>query len=358
MNRLVLPALVAVCSVAGMAAADSLDLHKALERKAAVVVEAPGGLVRLPLPAGVRAHCQPDLSDLRVLDAQQREVPFLVDEAGGATPPSSQSVDAVVAEAFREEHRPKDAPPLRRETFLLEMPKDFDVSLPWSLRVVTPARDFVRRAEVSQQREDGEAFPLVEARSIFRLAGGARVRTSLELPGLQRGRLFVTLEGEDDAYLSPGFRFERTSQATEAARLGVPLAERSRRHEAGKTILVLARPPGIVPERIRFDAAVSIFARAVVVRDVLSTGRRIVVGHGAIRRLDATDEKPQLEIDVHPARGGELEIEIDDGDSPPLEGLRAAAVVRELALVFSLPSGSPDATLLFGGGRTRAPRYD
>jgi hypothetical protein len=36
-----------------------------------------------------------------------------------------------------------------------------------------------------------------------------------------------------------------------------------------------------------------------------------------------------------------------------------SAVLREVALVFSLPAAhDPSGTLLFGGGRIRAPRYD
>jgi hypothetical protein len=356
---LLLPLATAWWSAALVSAADPGVLQRSFPMEAPVFIAPPGGLVRLPLPAAVRAQCRPDFSDLRLLDAQGREVPFLVDVAQGVTERALQSVDATVVEAFREERRRDAAPPLRRESFVLETPQDFDASTPWSLRVDTPPRDFVRRVEVMQQLEGGETSPLASGRSIFRLANGGRTRTSLELPGLQPGRLVVILEGEGDTYLSPTFRFERTSEPTAPARLDVPLVEPARRQEPGRTLLVLTRPPGIVPERIRIDTASPTFARPVIVRDVLPTGRTIVVGLGEIRRLDAQDAEPQLEIDVRPARGEQLEIEIVDQDSPPLEQVGVSAVLREVALVFSLPAAhDPAGTLLFGGGRTRAPRYD
>lgn len=362
-------ALVAVLVYAGAGlavAADPAALPTFFPTKAPVFADGPGGLVRMPLPAAVRAEIRPDLSDVRILDPQGREVPYLVDVPGDATMPTLHSVGATVIEAFREERRRDDAPPLRRETFVLETPEKFDASGTWLLVIGSAPRDFVRRVDVSQQapanaegQPASENVSLVEGRSIFRLAGGSRVRTSLELPGLQPGRLAVTLEGEDDAYLSPTFHFEQRSQGTAPARIDVALAERTRRHEPGRTILVLGRPAGIVPERIRILTATATFARSVVVKDVLPTGRTVVVGESTIRRRDYLDPEPALGIPVRPAEGEQLEIAIEDQDSPPLESVIAMAEVREVALVFSLAAAEgPAAILYFGGDRVRAPRYD
>ncbi|MBI5504458.1 MAG: hypothetical protein HY899_06630 [Deltaproteobacteria bacterium] len=355
---LFLPLVAAWWNAALVVAADPGALQSAFPMQAPVFVAAPGGLVRLPLPPAVRAQCRPDLSDLRLLDAQQREVPFLVDVARGATA-TSQSVDVTVVEVFREERRREDAPALRRESFVLATPQRFDATGAWSLVVSTGPRDFVRRVEVVQQRQAGETLALVEGRSIFRVAGGSRARTQVELPGLQPGQFVVTLEGEDDAYLSPTFRLERATEATPPARVDVPLVERSRRHEAGRTILVLTRPPGIVPERVRISAATPTLARSVIVRDVLPTGRMTMIGQGTIRRLNADDTEPELEVAVQPAQGEQLEVEILDQDSPALDALVVSAVMREVAIVLTLPAAEgPTGTLLFGGGRARAPHYD
>jgi hypothetical protein len=352
--------LVAVCCAAPALAAGAEEPRRLLPEEAPVLVAPPGGLVRLPLPAAVRAACRPDLSDLRLLDREGREIPFLVDVAHIRTGPTPQTVDLTIVDAFREERRPDGAPPSRRESFVLETPDDLDTASLWTLVVDAPSpRNFVRRVEVTQDREAGEPAQLVTGRSLFRLGNAAETRTSLEVPGLRRGRFVITLEGEDDTYLSPRFHLERTVETTPPARLDVALSLRQRRQEPGKTILVLERPPGIVPERLRVASATPTFARPVTVYDVLPTGRRIVLGQGTVRRLDAEDAEPQLEIEMRPAQGTGLEVEVLDQDSPPLDAVEVGAVVREIALVFSLPTaGEPAATLLFGGGRIRAPRYD
>jgi hypothetical protein len=357
-HRSVLPLLVLVCAAASASAADPGALRRSLAMEAPVFVAPPGGLSRLPLPAEVRAQCRPDFSDLRLLDAQGREVPFIVDVARSTTEPLPQSLEPVLVEAFREEQRPEGAPPLRRESFVLATPERFDPASRWTLVVDTPRRDFVRRVGVTQQRDGADEAALVDGRSIFRLAGSG-ARTGVELPGLAAGRFTVALEGEDDTYLAPTFRLERRAETTPAARLEVPLVARGENSNGGTTVIHLTRPPGVVPERIRIDTASPTFARAVTVRDVLVTGNTVVIGRGTIRRVDAADPEPDLEIDLAPARGEVLRVEIDDQDSPPLEKAAVTAVLRAVTLVFSLPgSDGPAGTLLFSGGRTRAPRYD
>jgi hypothetical protein len=74
-------------------------------------------------------------------------------------------------------------------------------------------------------------------------------------------------------------------------------------------------------------------------------------------RVTADPPVDRLEIDLAAASGAALRVEVDDGDSPPLEQLRFFAVVRRPVLVFEL-QGERAATLRFGGGRTRTPRYD
>jgi hypothetical protein len=53
-------------------------------------------------------------------------------------------------------------------------------------------------------------------------------------------------------------------------------------------------------------------------------------------------------------------VQIDDGDSGPLEGLTVSAIVRQPVLVVALSGAGeqPAARLRFGGGRAHAPRYD
>jgi len=68
-----------------------------------------------------------------------------------------------------------------------------------------------------------------------------------------------------------------------------------------------------------------------------------------------------LELPLSPARGDRLLIQIDNGDSPPLEAVKFSAVVTQPSMIFSLPaatSGKLSGKLYFGGGRAFAPHYD
>jgi hypothetical protein len=56
-----------------------------------------------------------------------------------------------------------------------------------------------------------------------------------------------------------------------------------------------------------------------------------------------------------------MRVEIEDGDSPALEGLAVEAVVRQPVIVFeaaAAAAGAPVAVMGFGGHRAHAPRYD
>jgi hypothetical protein len=69
----------------------------------------------------------------------------------------------------------------------------------------------------------------------------------------------------------------------------------------------------------------------------------------------------ETEVALGPPRGDRLRVEIEDGDSPPLDGLAVEAIVRRPAVVFdaAAPAGdAPVAVVRFGGGRAYAPRYD
>jgi hypothetical protein len=71
------------------------------------------------------------------------------------------------------------------------------------------------------------------------------------------------------------------------------------------------------------------------VHDVLPTGRRVLLGEGLLRRKSADDDEAQLEVDVSLAQGEQLEVDILDLDSPPLDAIAIVAVLREVSLVFS-----------------------
>jgi hypothetical protein len=389
--------------LAGLAAAGSPvsaqpgDLASLFPRRAELTAPA-GELARLDVPAEVLAACRPDLSDLRIV-VQGREVPYAVLE--GLAPdraveirqtvtPEVRAVDLGVASAGD-----PDVPPLRTERFVLSPPPPApgpNAAAPASERwhlVVEPDRsagrgEVVRRVTVTDLRgepwqrvaEEPGASRLLASGSIFRLPGGpaSRLTESLRVP-LPRldaapdepaGDLLVTLEGRDAEPLRPAFRWQRVREIAGEPRTRIELEVLDRRSESGRTVITVARPWGLVPDRLEIETSTPAFDRRVEVWDQ-GPGAAGPVGWGRVWRAGGAFEDGEGEgsdgrqVALQAPRGERLGIEIVDGDSPPLDDLAVVAAVRRPALVFALPGGSgatESATLYFGGGRALAPRYD
>jgi hypothetical protein len=75
---------------------------------------------------------------------------------------------------------------------------------------------------------------------------------------------------------------------------------------------------------------------------------------GTLWRVPNVPGAEGLDVRVRALRGPTFTVRIDDQDSPALEGLTVSAVLAQPALVYFTQA----ATLRFGGGRVRAPRYD
>ncbi len=319
-------------------------------------ISAPGGrLARLALPPEVIAQCRADLSDLRILDREGREVPYFID---GGTPPAiarevSRTVVPEILQASREEVAREGAPNLRRESYVLAAPDDPPAGGNWDLVIDSRASAFVRRAVAT----DGAGTPLAEG-SFFRLSQPRRDRLRLALPAFS-GPLTVTLEGDEPFYLEPAFRYEssRTLQATERA--DFELTEVSRVAERGRTTVVLARPRGLAPDVLRLVTSTPAFYRQIEIWDEGPGAASTVLGQAALFRVPALTPVEDLDVAMGYPRGDRLRLVIADGDSPPLENLAFRALVRRPALVFSLSGeGEVSALLVFGGGRAWRPRYD
>jgi hypothetical protein len=85
------------------------------------------------------------------------------------------------------------------------------------------------------------------------------------------------------------------------------------------------------------------------------------IGRNDLYRVPGAAALEELSIPLNPSQGNRLRVVIDNGDSPPLTDVRLSAVAQRVSLLFSLPSrgdAAPAGTLLFGGGRARAPQYD
>ncbi len=368
---------------------------------------AGGRLVRLLLPPEVLGACRGDLSDLRILDDAGREVPYLVDAGWPGEGPDTairvlERRTPRILGAHRTTTDPDGGedgtggtPALRTESYTLAAPPEAPAGQGWTLVLVTSRPRFVRAIVVTQGGIGASATDDVLAEgSIFRLApspagggaGGPQARERLEiaLPESLPPRLTVTLSGEEDAFLEPGFRYERGRRIPGQDRARVPLAAVDGRGEDGpagsaeqreptgrthRTVLELDRPRGLVPGALVLDTATTAFSRRVEIWDEGPGAADQPLGAATLYRVPAPSwmDAPIEErtIPIATPRGDRLRVVIEDGDSPPLEAIEVRAALRRPALVFSPGSadsgGSGDpsvGTLLFGGGRAFRPRYD
>lgn len=355
-----LPPTAALLVGALAAAAPPAELRSLFPSEADVFVPR-AGLARLDLPPEVLASCRPDLSDLRMFDAAGREMPFLVDSRQSPGLAVERSGPAAIVAVRRQESRRESGPPIFREVYDTRAPSAPPPSGAWLLSAVVSRPRFVARVVMDGIGAGGAVTPLVRNGSLFRLGGAEPMeRLSIEVPPFDGTLLRLTFESEEGGFLEPTFRFESGRRLAGASRISVPLAPAVRRVGEGRTILEAPRPRGVVPDLLRIVTTSGTFDRRVSVWDDGPGSGPGVLGTGRIYRVPAATSIEAIEIPLGPPRGDRVRVEIDDGDSPPLEGLALEAVVRRPTLVFDAPAGGDGAVavLRFGGGRAYAPRYD
>ncbi len=323
-------------------------------------------LSRLELPLEVLSACRTDLSDLRVFDASDREVPFLLETGPlpGVPLVLETSYTLEVLEVERQPGDMEDEWPRHREVYELAVPDGISPDVGWDLVFEALVPFWNRRVKVSAVTAGGEEVVLVEAGSVFRLRTPPRQKTRLRLPSWGERvleRLIVTLEGTDGIYLGPVIELAHSRSFDPRERAVVELTQVSRREVEGSTIVELERPGAVVPDLIRLATSTRAFHRPVEVWDEGPGSSDEVLGSDRLFRVTALATVEEVDLPVKPARGDRLRVVIGNGDSPLLEDLSFAAVIRRPELVFALTPGGadePSGRLRFGGGRAFRPRYD
>lgn len=346
-------ALVAIFALAGSARAEAPVSLRALFPKEAPVEAPAAGPTRLSLPIAVLAECRADLSDVRILGPGDREIPFLVDRNEAAAI-ARRGVRPRVLDVRREEIRPDDRPARAREIYEIASPPS---DTGWELEIQSVLDRFDRRVRV-EALTDGKSRTLVEAASLFRVRGAAgdlQENLALTIAPHGGGRLRLTIEGEGP-FLEPSFYLSRSESIRGADEQTVPLDASPREASDGWSAFVARRPSGSVPKALRLRSTSRWFDRRVRVSDVRLGRTLAVLGEGRWSRVEEAAEVEPFVLPLRPGLGDILLVEIEDGDSPPLEELRVEAVLPRIDLVFLAPAGG--LTLLFGGGRAEPPRYD
>ena len=307
-----------------------------------------GDWARLPLPDAVLRQVDRDLADVRLVDASGRLVPFVVQRERPYDP--EMQVRLVQISATRKETPSAPGTPnLYEETAIFALPTQ-RARTP-RLEFSSPISRFVRRAVIEALTEKGAVVGRIET-TLFRLPGAGE-RMELWMPALEKDatRLRVTLSGQDDGFITPSAVATFAERGPPETTLEWPITTAPQR-EGKSTVWQLVKPSGIVPMRLSVKTTTPWFNRQVTVRS--SSG---VLGQGRVFRQAGATPVERLELPLQAISDENLEVRIDDEDSPPLEKLELAFVIEQPELVFVTPGTQP-VTLYFGGHRTRRAHFD
>ncbi len=349
-------ALLAVALAASTAAAADFDPSRAAWRhRRAVAVPPSDGFAALDLPPELRARSRSDLRDLRLLAADGAEVPFVVDRL--AEREASRSWAGTLTDTAQEPVGPADETAgTSRWTVDLGAAHEID-----TVELEVREQDFAKRVGVEGSADGRDWTRLASDAPVFDRPWQGRVRhtqIALESAAIVR---YLRLTARDHRRSAPitltGVRAAWTRRAPgETWSRPVTVAPVDRAKGVTRYRLEVE---GLPVEALDIEAEDRAFSRRVVLREVSGPTER-VRADGWTYRVSLPEEAlagQRLRVALSsPPEGGVLILEVHDGDSPPLRGLRVAASGAATRLLFA--ASSAPVVLYYGNDVTRAAHYD
>ncbi|PYK58485.1 MAG: hypothetical protein DME43_11385 [Verrucomicrobia bacterium] len=311
-------------------------------------IEVPAsGLVQVNLPAETVNIARPDLSDLRIFDANEKEVPFLIDQP---VPRAESTV------------RPKDfhAEIISTETRLL-IATGTDLTIA-GITLETPAgASFIKSVRVEGSSDQKNWRTLTSGDPVFSMSNGA-AKPRVQFPEGKWQFLRVVLD--DSRTLPVAWTGARLIIAgSPAPTEPVSATIKSRDENPGMTRLGLdLGAANLRIASIRIGASEPVFTRAVTVAAPELSEEKLheqTLSSGVLYRVDLNG-KIEARLDVPIEKqiyGRELVLLIDNGDSPPLLISEVRADRRMTRLLFFAPAAG-SYSLLSGNSQCDPPRYD
>ena len=198
----------------------------------------------------------------------------------------------------RELTEPEHGPAATSETYVLTPPPRDPATGTWELVFESAEPRFVREISVHQGNED-DSEALVANEPIFRLDASTR-RLRVPLPPLGEGVLRVEIAGKEGFYLEPSLRFESGRRIEAAEQSAVALEEIAREKGEGRTVVLLARPSGLVPAWLRVETRTGTLRRTVAVYDEQQGSGDRRLGAATLYRL-AGGRAESLLVHLRPA---------------------------------------------------------
>jgi hypothetical protein len=300
------------------------------------LVAKPGGGPVLVEPDGALfEHSAPGLADLRIEDARGREVAWRRVRSGRSAAPEAVPVlNSGRQGRFAVALLDLGARPRVRDRVALEVPD----------------RDFVGRAvALGADRREGP-FTRLSATGIYDVRGAQTARSTVAaFPPSDFRYLLVRATGVSRiAGASVSGTRERPRLLRRAAR------SVSRRQEGRSTIVTLDLGFRNVPvDELRIAAETARYERPVAILGSNSGQRFVPLTAARIFRFPGSGSAP-IPIRAHHRY---IQIEVDNGDDPPLRGIEVSAWSRSRALLLEGGHPSPY-TVYYGSPHPNAPDYD
>lgn len=348
-----------------LAAEPAVDAERtAWAYRRSVTVSGAQAMASLVLPPEISAKAGPQGRDLRLVDETGREVPFLLDVArereGLATWPAS------IKDLRREkEEGGRDAAIRNQWTLDLGDTRTFtdlavhlpDIAFAWHVRV--------------EASLDGASWKTVQGdASLFdQVWNNERVRNTAVRFGAPVSARYLRLTARiaadsrpleiEGASVTLRQRLGSDAWALDTAAEPVPDPDGARKGVTRYRLNASSLLPFDEIEVITNEAAFSRLARVLEIAEGARQATETRLGEARIFRLRASDALiagESVRIPVRGGSGGALHLDIEDGGSPPLRGLRVRLHGSRARLLF--PASSRSFTLYYGNPATRAPAYD
>ena len=323
------------------------------------IVTGGAGPKRLPidvplLVGGAPGRAGDGLRDLRFYDATGAEVGYLL--IGGLPPAPEYKSAVILPVAF------VDTPTQKTSAF------EADLGVPLVVdrfRVDGLEPPFLKRVVLEGSGDREHWTLLVGEGTLFDLPDERLKQTELRFaPGSFR-YLRLTWDDTNSGRLpraAAAFARRVPADAAPAPALTTPVVFERRASEPGRSRFRLRLPGGHLPiAALHLDVGGGHLSRDVNVFEARLSEtqlRPVMLGHGTLTRvvrgnLTAAD----LRVAVEPPTEAQLDLEVDDGDNPPLDLRGVTAEFVTLPWIYvEAPAGS--LTARYGNSTLDAPRYD
>ncbi|HXN64098.1 MAG TPA: DUF3999 family protein [Candidatus Acidoferrales bacterium] len=341
---------VATCFAVGAAFAGTLPSAWSNWRYYRPIVVSSTGqspFVSLEISNDLYSNARPDLADLRVVDDQGRETPYVLRSAPSQALPQPRPAGTME----------RSVSPGQYSQIVLDLGES---QLSHNQATITiPLDNFFDWVEVAVSDDAHDWRVLKDRAPIFRFRAEDREGTqTVNYPDSVARYLRLRILDPKNDLRSAGVSVSE-AQAAEARHVSSGLAlepELVEQQTAWRATLPAA---GIPITQVRFATSQPEFDRTVTVETSEDGVEWFPVGRGTIYRFQRDAHSAEnLEIDVDRIEGSrQWRVRIINGSNAPLDGIRAELMTTPRALLFRGDSAR-SYTLLYGQSEAKEPQYD